>query len=299
MIRLKALFIAASSLAMTGVALAQDDAAEPPPEEMPPEAVPEDASKPAPADAPPLTLAKSKIVIAGSSLNFNLSADSVGEPVSLAPSVWYGVDDKLTLGLTHDGGSTPWSPRPAFRSFTAVDPLTMTPITFVAGSGICLTGEDSGCTEVYDNIGFDGLYSLKLGKMSAAAHPGLDIVAFDPFVLTLRLGVLGRYMVNDKISIVFDPRLQFGITERDGGNKEGIDLPVWGWYAVDEKISAYVHTGINGRFDGFGDNYGIPLQIGGNYKVNEKLTAGLDFGFTRLNDSADGRVLGLRAVYAL
>jgi hypothetical protein len=298
MIRLsKTLFIAACSLATTGVAFAQDDAApEPAPEEMPPEPV-GDAPAP-PADAPPLTLAKGKIVIAGSTLNFNLSADAFGEPVSLAPSVWYGVDDKITIGLTHDGGTTPWSPRPAFRSITATD-LMGNPVTFVAGSGICLTGDESGCTEVYDNVGFDALYALKQGKLTVAAHPGLDIVAFDPFLLSLRLGVLGRYMVDDKISIVFDPRLQFGITERDAGNKEGIDLPVWAWYAVDAKISAYVHTGINGRFEEFGDNFGIPLQLGGNYKVNEQITAGLDFGFTRLNDGFDGRVLGLRLVYAL
>lgn len=299
MIRLsKTLFIAACSLATTGVAFAQDDeASEPAPEEMPPEPMGEEAAAP-PVDAPPLTLAKGKIVIAGSTLNFNLSADAVGEPTSLAPSVWYGVDDKLTVGLTHDGGTTPWSPRPGILTLGGVDTMG-NPVTIGVGRGICLTGEEGGCLEVYDNVGFDALYALKQGKLTVAAHPGLDIVRFDPFMLALRLGVLGRYMVDDKISIVFDPRLQFGITERDAGNKEGIDLPVWAWYAIDAKISAYVHTGINGRFDGFGDNYSIPLQIGGNYQVNEQLTAGLDFGFTRLNDGADGRVLGLRVVYAL
>ncbi len=299
MIRLsKALFIAACSLATTGVAFAQDDAAEEPPlEEMPPEPMGEEAAKP-PVDAPPLTLAKGKFVIAGSTLNFSLSADAIGEPTSLAPSVWYGVDDKITVGLTHDGGTTPWSPRPAIRTFSSVD-LMGNAVTVAAGGGICLTGEDGGCGGAYDNVGFDALYALKQGKLTLAAHPGLDIGSFDPFRLALRIGALGRYIVDDKISIVFDPRLQFGFTDRDAGNKEAIDLPVWGWYAIDAKISAYVHTGISGAFDGFGDSYSIPLQFGGNYVVNEKLTAGLDFGFTRLNDGVDGRVLGLRAVYAL
>lgn len=303
MIRLsKALFIAACSLATTGVAFAQDDAAEEPaPEEMPPEPMGDDDATPPvdpPVDAPPLTLAKGKFVIAGSTLNISLSADAVGKPISLAPSVWYGVDDKITVGLTHDGGTTPWSPRPGVLSLPSVD-LMGNATTISIGRGICLTGDEGGCVSAYDNVGFDALYGLKQGKLTVAAHPGLDIVSFDPFALALRLGVLGRYMVDSKISIVFDPRLQLGITERDAGNKEGIDLPVWGWYAIDAKLSAYVHTGLGGVFDGFGDNFSIPLIVGGNYVVNEKLTAGVDLGFTRLNDGVDGRVLGLRVVYAL
>lgn len=303
MIRLsKALLIAAGSIATTGVALAQDDSPE---EAAPPEgepaSPPEESAEPEPARAPagpPLTLYKGKILIAGSTVNINLSADSVAEPISLAPSVWYGVDDKLTLGLTHDFGSTPWTPRPAFRSITVPDGLGGS-ITAVAGAGICLTGEEGGCNRPYDNVSAEGLYSLKNERLSLAAHPGLDIVSFDPFALAVRLGVLGRYLVNDKLSLVFDPRLRFGITERDAGNKEFIDLPIWVWYAVNDKISAYLHTGLNSAFEEFGDSVSIPLQIGGNYMVSPKLTAGLDFGFTKLNDGADGRVLGLRIAYAL
>jgi outer membrane protein W len=300
MIRLsKALLIAAGSLSMTGVALAQDA---PPDGESTPEATPAPAPAAASAAAAtPFTLAKGKILIAGSTVNFNLSADAVGEPISLAPSVWYGVQDKLTVGLTHDFGTTPWTPRPAFRTFTAtivIPPNPPVTVTGSAGAGICLTGEDSGCPHFYDNLGVDALYSLKTEKLTLAAHPGLDIISLDEFTLGLRIGALGRYLVNDKISVTFDPRLGFGLTDRDF-NKEFIDVPVWAWYAVDQKISAYLHTGFNATFDGFGDSLGIPLQIGANYKVNDKLTAGLDFGFTRINDTADARVLGLRAVYAL
>lgn len=302
MIRLsKALLIAAGSIATTGVALAQEPSPDEPTldepsmdEPKPPEEAAEPARAPA---APPLTLYKGKILIAGSTMNINLSADAVGEPISLAPSVWYGVDDKLTIGLTHDGGSTPWSPRPAFRSITVPDGLGGT-ITAVGGAGICLTGDEGGCSGVYDNVGVDALYSLKNERFSLAAHPGIDIGSFDPFILGLRLGVLGRYLVNDKISIVFDPRLRFGITERDTLG-EAIDIPVWAWYEINDKISAYFHTGLAGYFDGFGDNFQIPLQIGASYVVNAKLTAGLDFGFLGVNDSFDGRAIGLRVAYAL
>jgi hypothetical protein len=63
--------------------------------------------------------------------------------------------------------------------------------------------------------------------------------------------------------------------------------------------SAYFHTGLGGELADFGGTYAIPLQLGGNYRINAQLTAGLDFAFTRVNDGLGGRVLGLRAAYAL
>ena len=252
---------------------------------------------PPPPEAPPLTLAKGKILIAGSTLNMNLSSGAVGQPVSLAPSVWYGVDDKLTVGLTHDFGTTPWTPRPRFRTVTSFDGIR-NPLVETGGPGICITGDDNGCSGIYDNVGVDGLYALDGGPIDLAGHGGLDLGAFDPFLLQLRIGVLGRYTVNEWLSIVFDPRLRLGLTERDS-NKELIDLPVWAWYAVDPRLGVYFHTGLSGELTSLGDTYAIPLQIGATYQVDPKLAIGADLAFTRVNDSFDERALGLRAIYAL
>lgn len=284
----KTLFIAACSIATTGIAAAQEEGSDASAEgEAPAEAPAEgDGASQADAAAPAvssLTLGKGKILIAGQTLNVNLSSDAVAKPISLAPSIWYGVSDKLTLGLTHDFGTTPWTPGP-------------TP-----GLGICLTGAENGCGDAYSNFGVDGLYGLKAGKFSLAAHPALDIGSFDPFLLRLRIGVLGTYAVNDKITIAFDPRIGIGLTERDV-NKESLDIPVYGWYGINEKLSAYLATGIGGPLSGFGDSYRIPLGLGGNYKVSDQLTAGLDFWFMNLlgnGGGADARALSLRVAYAL
>jgi hypothetical protein len=302
MIRLpKALLIATSSLALTGVAVAQDD---PPPEgegeAAPAPATPEPDAAAAPMSGPPpLVLGKSKILIAGSTFNLNLSSDAVGKPISLAPSVHYGVNEKLTVGLTHDTGSTPWTPRiPIFFTSITVGPVTA---VVAGGRGICLTGEENGCGKAYNSPGIDALYSIKSEKFSLAAHGGLDFITFDPFAMSLRIGALGRYMVNDKIAVVFDPRIAIGLTEREV-NGDGLDIPVWAWYMVNEKLGAYLHLGIAGPFDGFGDGFSIPLGLGANYKVNEKLSVGGDFHFLNLlgkNGGADGRALGLRVIYAL
>lgn len=305
MITASRLLIAAlGSLALVGTAAAQDPDPNADPNAMPnPEASPPDPNATPVAvktTGTSLTLGKGKIVIGGSTLNINLTTDLVAKPVSIAPSIYYGVSDKLTVGLTHDNGTTRWTPRPAIRSFfVSAGGIT---IAAAGGSGICVTGDENGCADVYNNFGADVLYSIKDEQFSLAGHGGFDVNSIDPFALAVRVGVLGRYAVTPEFSIVFDPRLSFGITERDAGNKETIDVPVWAWYQINAQLGAYVNLGINGPLDGFGDAYGIPLGIGATYAVNEQLSAGLDFSFLNLlgeGGGGDARALGLRVAYAL
>ena len=71
-------------------------------------------------------------------LDINLSKDRAGKPVSLAPDIYYSVSDALQIGLLH---TLPmgWQTLP--------------------GTGLCLSGKDSGCPHVYNNIGFDLMYA--------------------------------------------------------------------------------------------------------------------------------------------
>lgn len=310
----KTLFVAAALLAApVSTALADEPAgggteggggeggegggeATPPPEGTPP---PEDGGMAPATTGVSLVVEKGKIQIMGSTLNINLSADAVAKPVFLAPSVYYGVNEKLTVGVTHDSGTTMWTPRPALR-FTTIDVLG-TPVQVAAGAGICITGEENGCPKVYDNIGFDAMYSIKAEKLSLAAHGGIDIASFDPLLLQLRVGALGRYAATDKFSVVFDPRIRVGLTERDA-NGEAIDIPVWFWFQANEKMGAYLHTGINSTFENLGDNYVVPVGLGLNYNVNDKLMVGGDFHFVNLlgnGGDVDFRILGVRAAYKI
>ncbi len=249
---------------------------------------------------PGLTLAKGKIIIGGETVNIGLFPDNAGKPISLAPSLWYGVSDKLTLGVTHDGGTTSWTPRPSvnFSSATVGGVTVLSP----AGPGICVTGKDSGCPKVYNNASVDAVFALSTDKFSLAAHPALDIASFDPLYLKLRAGVLGRYMASSKVAITFDPRLTFGLTKRDEGNKDNIDVPVWFWYHLNEKVGLAVNSGIAGPLSKFGDSFTIPVGFNFSYLVNDKMGVGADFSFLNLlgkNSSADGKLLGLRFEYHL
>jgi hypothetical protein len=270
----------------------------------------------APAPKPmasPLTLGKGKLLIAGSTVNLDISdTEGFDDPgaLSFAPSVWYGVTEELTVGLTHDFGTTAWTPRPAsLTSFSAGTLDSDSELrSSVLGGGLCVT---DGCpesykTKIYNSTGADLLYSLKQGSLSLAAHPGIDITVRYPFVLDVRIGVLGRYAVNDRFSVVVEPRLRLGVIGNDDEHNL-LDLPIWNWFAVNEALGLYLHTGLSVPLDGFTDEPFVLLQVGANYKIGQKLALGLDFGFRNVNDVGDdfleisgfaGRALGLRISYA-
>lgn len=237
-----------------------------------------------------LLLGKGKIRIEGETAVINLSADSVAKPFSLAPAVYYGVNDNLTIGITHTRGTTMWSPGAGLSLGSAGAP------------GICLSGESNGCAKVYNNLGIDALFGLAAGKMSAAVHGGLDFLTLSDTTLALRAGVLGKYDIAPKVALTFDPSISIGLNKRDAGNKESLNVPVYLWLVASPQLSAYVMSGIAGPLSGFGDAYTIPVGVGASYTVSPKLTAGVDFDFINLagkGSSADFRVLGLRVAYAL
>ena len=84
-------------------------------------------------------------------VGINASKGFFAKPFSIAPDVFYGVSDKLQVGLVHNG------------------PLGwQTPGFFP--SGLCLAGKENGCPKVYNNVGFDALYSLMTGSTDLSFH---------------------------------------------------------------------------------------------------------------------------------
>jgi len=233
----------------------------------------------------PNTLAKGMIQI-HADLFANMSTDNSFKPFSIAPDIFYGVSDKLSVGLTH-------------------------------AIGVCPAGTDNGCAKVYNDVGVDTLFSLKKDeKMDLASHVGLDVGSIsDPFTASLHLGVLLKYQM-DKIGIFVDPALGIGVTQRDAGNKETLAIPVQVAYQVNKNLAPFLRTGLGGvpigamavktsagaNLDvdgaGFGDTYAVPLGIGALYGLSNKLDVGAEldfpalFGSTLASDiGTDGRFL--------
>jgi len=150
-------------------------------------------------------------------LEVSLSKDAAFKPVSLAPDLWYGISDDLTLGLVHSG-------RGATGIFGSAD------------DGVCFTGKDNGCPKFYNNLGVDGRYQLlRKPGLSLAVDGGLYGRSLDPFELSLKLGVLARFY-KEAFSFDIGPSLFIGMTKRDLGNKEILTLPGTFMYALTPKL---------------------------------------------------------------
>jgi hypothetical protein len=267
----------ASLFAATPLALAQEPV------------VPVDPANPTPAEklamgGPELTPV---VLNAGQTqirvpLAIGLSKGAGGKPLSLPVDVYYGVNEKLTLGLTHSYG------------------VVQAVLPYRPGLGICLSSE-AYCAKVYDNIGFDAIFQLMPGVIQLAGHGGLDVLSFDPMMLSLRLGVLFQAPLATNIAIMADPRIWIGLTERDF-NKEALWLPLAVQFWINPMIRVSGRTNLGGPLEDFGDFYFGSLGAFAGFGLTDMIEAFVSFDFTNLygkNGSADFRALVIGANFSL
>ena len=213
----------------------------------------------------------------------------------MTPDIYYGVSDKLTIGLVH---ST----------------FGETGFMGAAGDSLCLTGSSSGCGKFYNNLALDARYSLKVGKFSWAFDGGLDFRSLSPNELAIKLGAVGRWH-SDKLTIELEPELFFGLTNRKvtetvGNppvtetltvNGDSLGVPVTVLYSMSPKLDLVGQTGLFLPFEDTGDGYFIPLTVGVNYRVNVPASLLFAFSFPQLIGGAgtgDVRTLTIGGSYA-
>ena len=208
-------------------------------------------------------------------VGINMSKGAVAKPFSIAPDIFYAVSDQLQLGLVHNG-PLGWQTQP--------------------GTGLCLSGKENGCPKVWNNVGFDALFSLMKGSTDLSAHGTVYLAPVDPLFVQVALGVAGKLHINETMALFFDPSILVGVTKRDQGNKERIYLPVEFQFQLQPQLALVAMTALYGSLDGFGDSYVIPFGLGAFYNVNEMIDVGGRFSFDNLlgnNSSADVRSLSL------
>ncbi|GAB4535738.1 MAG: hypothetical protein Tsb0020_50850 [Haliangiales bacterium] len=188
-----------------------------------------------------MTLPKGKLLVQAF-VEVNLSADAAFKPVSLAPDIWYGVLDKLSVGLLHSANGA-------------------TGIYGGVGSSLCLTGEDNGCDGVYHNLGLNARYNLLEHSLPLAIDGGVFINDFDPFLLNVKLGVVGKWQ--GPIAVIFNPTMDVGLTEREAGNKDTFIIPVAAMYDITNTISVGLQTGVVLPFADLDQLWRVPLTLGG------------------------------------
>lgn len=232
------------------------------------------------AAAPGLTLPAGKVNVA---LNAELGMNdgAAAKPISLSPDISYGVSDELTVALVHS--------RFAATGFRAV-----------AGGGLCLTGEDGGCANVYDNVGVEAWYSLGGGAVKLAAGGGVHALSLDGGFYAAKLGLRARWQ-RGKTAVVALPSLFVAVTERDevmGArvNPERLWVPVQLLYRVADPVTLGLGSGIKGPLQGFGDAWELSLGISAQYAVDKSLGLGASLVFGKVVGGADATGFDYRGV---
>jgi len=236
-----------------------------------------------------LTLPKNRFVIDAFLV---LGISDGANPFSISPDVWYGVTDKLTVGLVHSSQG-------------------QTGLIGGTATTLCIDGESNGCAHVYQNLGLEARYQLPPWLLAWALDGGFYFRSFDPVELGLKAGAVGRWH-SGKLAIETEPALYFGLTNRHGGiegatatpNGEHLILPVTGIYTFMPKMAASLQIGVDLPFQDTGDTWSLPVSLGFHYLVTEKLEMNFSFTLTRLAGGGDagafdGRALTLGGSYAL
>lgn len=242
-------------------------------------------------DGKALTLGEGDLKVRGVG-EVNLSSDVVGEPISIAPDIYFGVTDEFTVGLVHSGI--------AERGFFGG-----------VGRSLCLTGEDEGCPEVYPNVGLSGALSIIEDDVSIAAELGLFALNFgdgffsDPALIQAKLGARGAW-VDDPIQVVFEPNVFVALTERDedigGLHGDILNIPVAAYFSATDELSVGAQAGFTGNLDGLGDTWAVPLSAVAHFAIDDRVGLGGSFTFPQLiaeEDTADLRSLNIFASFRL
>lgn len=220
-----------------------------------------------------MTLPKGRLLVQGF-LETNLSTDAAFKPVSLAPDVWYGLTDDLSIGLAHSSN--------AIGGFYGG-----------VGSSLCLAGDENGCDGFYRNVGLLGRYSLVDTGLALAVNGGLLISDLDPFKFGIQLGAVGRWEYNP-IAVVFQPSIYVGLTAREGdaatgvsGNGELITLPVAALYDVSPELAVGLQTGVTLGLDDVASQWTLFLSLGGRYVVTPGIWVDLAFSLPAVATGAE------------
>jgi hypothetical protein len=164
----------------------------------------------------------------------NLTKDAVGEPFLTPLAVWYGITNELQAA--------------------------------VLSSGLCLTGTDSGCPKVFDNLALNVLYSLfgRGSSLEMASWAQLNFASLDAGTINAQVGGAVNWVTGGgNVAILAFPNVGIGLAKRELANKETVGIPVSAYFRAGSKIAPVLFTGLNQTpLDGFGDAASVPVGVG-------------------------------------
>lgn len=211
-------------------------------------------------------------------LAVEIALEDGGRPISLAPDLWYGVTDRLTVGLIH--------------SDTSLDQVDAT-------ASLCFRGSELTCDHVYTGSGLDVAWSALTGPLAIASRARFVIRDTDPFKPAATAGALVRW-AHGRFAIYADPYIRFGLANRALGNRTSLFFPVW--FAVQPAHGALLslHTGWNSDLAVVRDGWHLPVAVDATVRVTPELDLALEVGFPSAfgpQNSVHNRALTLSVAY--
>lgn len=184
-------------------------------------------------------------------VGINASRGSFGDPMTIAPHFYWGVTDDLAIGISHE-------------------------------RGLCL-GDNCG-DKVYNDAGFDLMFYLTGShKFELDLHAGLPVSSFDPFIVGVQAGILGRVNLGDVTALVFDPSIYVGLSKRQPfPGRVALYVPFWFYFQATHVVVPFVGSAVSGPLDGFLDDYAAPLDAGILFDVARNVDVGFMMRFDRL-----------------
>ena len=196
----------------------------------------------------PLVLAPGMLEVRGDTVLIELSSGAVGDPISLAPDLYYGINEKVTVGVIHD-------------------------------IGICISGD--GCASTYSDVGVDFFYSLLHGgTLQLAGHMGFQAPAFEPFTGGVTAGMAAQLGIGNA-AVVLDPRIYVAVFGREQ-REEVVDVPVQVQYQLTEQNALVLTTGMRSTISGFGDAVEVPIGFGALFAISHRFDVGGELLFPNL-----------------
>lgn len=226
-------------------------------------------------------------------VNVDLSDGADAQPVFLNPSIAFGVTDRLTVAVRH----------------------------FL---GVCLSGENHGCPDVYNDLSLGALLSIgRTSGIDAAVGVALNLA---PITDNTALAGEGRLVLRggtDAFALTIAPTLNVGVNDRDvrrkrygvpmnfgtydvllpeeqPENREVLLIPGTLQFQVAPNLAVAASASLNGpispRNGGYGDYYTVPVGFAAVLTPLRYVDVGAALTFPNLlgkNNTADRRLLSV------
>lgn len=196
-------------------------------------------------------------------------------PLSLAPDVWFGVTDALTVGVIHSEAS--------------VDRID-------AGSSFCVRELATQCSGLYRGSGVD--LRWRWTPHVAWRVRGL-LRDIDPVKPAITAGALLRWD-RGRSFVASDPYLRVGLANREAGNRDALVVPIWLGRRLGDRAELAIHTGIDGDLAVWRDGWHIPLGLRLEVAPARAIGLGVEAGFSSLlgpQNTGDRRAIAVYAAF--